>query len=348
MIHDHYRVEVTSARPLACRPRRWLHVSGGGSPALSVNIFGLPARRSAALLRDTAVLTAGASALAAPAAQATGGGSKGGAAAATLRAGLGISLLNKTADVPLHVSLNEVHAPADANKTLLSAQLKDVAHGKPFSMLSADVATSKATANQKKATGYANLANAQVHLPGLLPLPVIKVQQVTSTATCEAGKKPTAASNLLGDVVVLGKKITLSAAGSAKVTVPAVGEVQLELSKTGTTTTSTAAATPLKLDVTVQPLNLNVAKVTGEVVLAEATCQTPVASASTGGSNSTGGSTSGGSAGSGSGGATGAASSARVVRHPAAPAARKPPQAAPSTRPAAAPARRCSRPAPAR
>ncbi|MCW2874335.1 SCO1860 family LAETG-anchored protein [Actinacidiphila oryziradicis] len=307
-----------------------------------MNIFGLPARRSAALLGDTAVLTAGAPALAAPAAQATGGGSKGGAAAATLRAGLGISLLNKTADVPLHVSLNEVHAPADANKTLLSAQLKDVAHGKPFSMLSADVATSKATANQKKATGYANLVNAEVHLPGLLPLPVIKVQQVTSTATCEAGKKPTTASNLLGDVVVLGKKITLSAAGSAKVTVPAVGEVQLELSKT-----STAAATPLKLDVTVQPLNLNVAKVTGEVVPAEATCQTPVASASTGGSNSTGGSTSGGSAGSGSGGATGAASSARVVRHPAAPAARKPPQAAPSTRPAAAPARRCSRPTPA-
>jgi LPXTG-motif cell wall-anchored protein len=146
-----------------------------------VNIFGLPARSPAALLGATVVLTAGALALAAPAAQATGGRSNGKAAAATL--------------------------------------------------------------------------------------------------------------------------ITLSSAGSAKVTVPAVGEVRLELSKTGATK-SVAAATALKLDVTVQPLNLNVAKVTGEVVLVEATCQTPVASASTGGSNSTGG-----SAGSGSGGATGAASS---------------------------------------
>jgi LPXTG-motif cell wall-anchored protein len=271
-----------------------------------VNIFSLPARRPAALLGATAVLTAGALVLTAPAAHATGGGSNGQATAATLRADLGVSLLNKAADVPLHVSLNEVHAPADANKTVLSAELKDVANGKAFSMLSADVATSKATANQKKATGYANLVNAQVHLPGLLLFPVIKVQQVTSTATCEAGKKPTAASNLLGDVVVLGKKITLSAAGSAKVTVPAVGEVQLELSKTGTTT-STAAASALKLDVTVQPLNLNVAKVTGEVVLVEATCQTAATSASTGGSNSAGGSTSGGGSGS-NGGSTSAGS----------------------------------------
>ena len=71
---------------------------------------------------------------------------------------------------------------------------------------------------------------------------------------------------------------SIGAGGPTRVAVPGVGEVTLQLSKTATTT-RTAAATALSLDVAVDPLKLNVAKVTGSVVLAEATCETPKAPA---------------------------------------------------------------------
>lgn len=56
--------------------------------------------------------------------------------------------------------------------------------------------------------------------------------------------------------------------------VPGVGEVRLDLGERGTTS-RTAAATALELTVSINPLNLNVAEVTGTVTLAEATCETP-------------------------------------------------------------------------
>jgi hypothetical protein len=81
-------------------------------------------------------------------------------------------------------------------------------------------------------------------------------------------------SNVLGAVTVLGKKVTLSAGGPTKVEVPKVGMVSLELSGTETAS-DTAAASALKLKVAVNPLDLNVAQVDGELVLAEARCQSP-------------------------------------------------------------------------
>lgn len=215
--------------------------------------------------------------LTAPPAFATGGGSTGGegkAGAVVLRAGLDVGLLDKTVDVPLKTTLNEVSAPATAEKTALSVTLDGVDGGQPVSVLRADVATSKATADRNRAEAEANLVNASVHVPGLPLLSLVQVEKVTSKAVCEAGKKPVATSNVPGAVTVLGKKVTLSAGGPTKVEVPKVGLVSLELSGTETTST-TAAAAALRLKVSVNPLDLNVAQVEGEVVLGEAHCESP-------------------------------------------------------------------------
>lgn len=201
---------------------------------------------------------------------------KGKAGAVVLRTGLDVSLLNKSVNVPLRAALNEVRAPADADKTALTVELDGVDQGRPFTVLRADVATARATVDEHKAAGYANIAHAKVHVPGLPLLSLIEVQEVTSKALCEAGKKPVAESNLLGTVTVLGKKVTLSAAGPTRVEVPGVGEVTLDLSKTRTTS-RTAAATALELKVAVNPLKLNVADVQGTLTLAEATCEAPAA-----------------------------------------------------------------------
>ncbi|MEJ8634196.1 MULTISPECIES: SCO1860 family LAETG-anchored protein [Streptomyces] len=238
---------------------------------MNSNAFRMPARRCAAATAAVALMAVPV-ALAGPA-HATGGG-EGRASAVVLRTGLDVSLLNKTVNVPLRASLNEVQAPAGADKTALTVELDGVDGGRPFQVLRADVATAKATADRKKAEGYASLARAKVHVPGLPLLSLIEIQQVTSKAVCEAGRKPVAESNLLGHVRVLGKKVTLTAGGPTRIEVPGVGEVTLDLSSTRITS-RTAAATALELEIAVNPLELNVAEVNGSVTLAEATCQTP-------------------------------------------------------------------------
>ncbi|MFE3829987.1 SCO1860 family LAETG-anchored protein [Streptomyces sp. NPDC059092] len=245
---------------------------------MNSNTFRMPARRRRhATLVVAAALTAGPVFLAVPAGATEGpgeGAGEGRASAAVLRAGLDVALLNKTVNVPLKASLNEVHAPGSAERTALSVDLEGVDQGRPFSMLRADVATAKATADAHRAEGSTRLAHAKVHVPGLPLLSLIEIEEVTSSAVCEAGKRPVAASNLLGQVTVLGKKVTLSAGGTTRVEVPGVGEVTLDLS-TRHTTSRTAAATALGLKVSVNPLKLNVAEVEGALTLAEATCETP-------------------------------------------------------------------------
>jgi LPXTG-motif cell wall-anchored protein len=243
---------------------------------LNGNTFRMPARRLATVAAATA-LAAGPAVLAgAGTAHATG--DHGRASASVLRTGLDVSLLNKTVNVPLAVTLNEVQAPESAEKTALTARLDGVDGGKPFSVLRADVAEAKATATADKSEGTTTLARARLHVPGLPLLSVIEVQEVTSTATCEAGKRPVADAGLLGPVTVLGKKVTLTTGGTTEVKVPGVGEVRLDLSKTETTS-RTAAATALELKVSVNPGNLNVAEVDGTVTLAKATCESPAAPA---------------------------------------------------------------------
>ncbi|MEE1754827.1 SCO1860 family LAETG-anchored protein [Streptomyces sp. SP18CS02] len=244
---------------------------------MNSNTFRMPARRGAAATAVMA-LAAGPSLLAAPAAHATGGTGDGRATAVVLRAGLDVSLLDGTVDVPLRTTLNDVRAPGNAEQTTLGVRLDGVDQGRPVGVLRADVATATATSDARKAEGTVNLAKAKVHVPGLPLLSLIEVEKVTSRAVCEAGRRPVAESNLLGHVTVLGRKVTLTAGGPTKVDVPGVGQVALDLSNTHTTS-RTAAATALGLKVSVNPLRLNVAEVTGAVTLAEATCTSPTARA---------------------------------------------------------------------
>ncbi|WP_392669526.1 SCO1860 family LAETG-anchored protein [Streptomyces sp. LN785] len=235
---------------------------------------------------------------------ASGGGK---ASAVVLRTALDVSLLNKTVDVPLKATLNEVQAPASADETALSVRLDGVDRGRQVSVLRADVATADATVGKRRAEGHSNLVNARLYVPGLPLLSLIEVEKVSSEAVCVVGRRPVAESNVLGHVRVLGRRITLSAGGTTRVHVPGVGEVTLDLSKTRTTS-RTAAAVALQLKVSVNPLKLNVADVQGEVTLAEATCRTPKAdgphSKPTKPAGSTGGDSEGGS-GTGGDGSTG-------------------------------------------
>lgn len=236
------------------------------------NHFRMPARRLATVATATA-LAAGPAALAgAGAAHATT--DHGRASAVVLRTGLDVSLLDKSVNVPLAVSLNEVRAPQSAAKTALTAELDGVAGGKPFAVLGADVAAAGATVSASRAEGSVRLAHAKIHVPGLPLLSLVEVETVTARATCEAGKQPVASSNVLGAVTVLGKRVTLTAGGPTEVKVPGAGEVRLDLSQRRTTT-RTAAATALELKVSVNPLKLNVAEVEGTLTLAKATCQSP-------------------------------------------------------------------------
>ncbi|MFF3942002.1 SCO1860 family LAETG-anchored protein [Streptomyces phaeofaciens] len=238
------------------------------------NHFRMPARRLASVAAATA-LAAGPAALAG-AAPAHATPDRGSASAVVLRTGLDVALLNKTVDVPLAVSLNEVTAPQSAEKTALTAELDGVAGGKPFNVLRAEVAEAEATVDDTGAEASTRLAHAKVHVPGLPLLSVVEIGTVTSRATCEAGEAPVAESNLIGSVTALGKKVSVSTGGTTEVKVPGVGEVRLDLSKRETTS-RTAAATALELTVSVNPLKLNVAEVTGTVTLARATCETPAA-----------------------------------------------------------------------
>ncbi|MFF5978140.1 SCO1860 family LAETG-anchored protein [Streptomyces olindensis] len=234
--------------------------------------FRMPARRLATVATATALAAGPAALTGVSPAHATG--DHGRASAAVLRTGLDVSLLNKSVNVPLAVSLNEVEAPQSAEKTTLTARLDAVDGGRPFSVLRAEAARASATATATKAEGTTTLAHARLHVPGLPLLSLIEVEQVTSRATCEVGKAPVATTDLPGSVTVLGKRVKLTAGGPTDVTVPGVGEVRLDLSNPRRTARS-AAATALELRVSVDPLKLNVAEVDGTLTLAEATCKTP-------------------------------------------------------------------------
>lgn len=234
--------------------------------------FRMPGRRLGAVTAAAALAVAPASLATAGSAHAATG--TGRASAVVLRTGLDVSLLNKTVNVPLALALNEVQAPRSAERTALTARLDGVDGGRPFTVLSAAVASARATADAHRAMGSTRLVNAKVHVPGLPLLSLIEVQQVTAKATCAVGEAPAAEANVLGQVTVLGRTVTLTAGGTTKLDVPGVGDVRLDLSKRQTTS-RTAAATALSLDVSVNPLKLNVADVKGSVTLAGATCRTP-------------------------------------------------------------------------
>lgn len=243
---------------------------------MATPFFGLPSR-SAALLGTTA-LALGSALIAVPAHAAPMDGhseSTGKATAVAARANLDVSVLGGI-NVPVKATLNQVSAPADAEETLLTAEVKGANNGRPLTLVQAEVARASAKANAQRSVGDVKLVGVRAYAPGLPGNSLLSADLLTANATCEAGEAPVATADL-ENVTVLGKPVDvkqLQGGGEKNIEVPSVGTVDLTLEEV-TTTDSTGAAIALRLSYTVNPANLNVVKATGEIVLAEATCATP-------------------------------------------------------------------------
>jgi hypothetical protein len=153
---------------------------------------------------------------------------------------------------------------------VLTTTIGGVDQGRQLTLLDADLGHSAATVDEHGAHAEVDLVKASISLPGLLTS-VVGLKEVHATADCPVAGQPSADVNILGTLSVLGKGVSLTAAGPTRVSVPGIGMVDLELSRK-TVTSTTAAATALELAVHVNPLNLNVAEVTGTVELAAVRC----------------------------------------------------------------------------
>ncbi|SEK95622.1 LAETG motif-containing sortase-dependent surface protein [Streptacidiphilus jiangxiensis] len=219
-------------------------------------------------------------------AHATGG--SGTAAATTAEVALDVKLLNSV-DIPVDVSLNKLTAPASRSGAALTAVVgSGVEADRPVNLLMAQVGQTDATVDAHGSHAAVNLVDAHLHLPGLPLTDLLGVRAVSAVADCPAHGMPTASAELAGEVTVLGLHVHLSVDGVTKVPVPALGEVDLKLSQHSTTSDS-AAATALELDVNVNPLALNVAAVSGKIVLADVSCTKGLGSGDGGSGGATGG-----------------------------------------------------------
>ena len=209
------------------------------------------------------------------------------ASATTAGLALDVKLINGAVDVPVDLTLNAVHAPKSVDGSMLTTTIGGVDKGKPLTLLDATLGHSAATVDKHGAHAEVDLVKANISLPGLLTQ-LVGLKEVHATADCPVDGRPSADVNILGTLSVLGKGVSLSAAGPTRVSVPGIGIVDLELSKK-TVTSTTAAATALELNVHVNPLNLNVAEVTGTVELAAVHCTEGHGGSGSGGSGGTGG-----------------------------------------------------------
>lgn len=234
--------------------------------------------------------------------------STGKASAVAARADLDVSVAN-AAKVPVRASLNAVSAPESAEKTLLTAEVHGANKGQPLTLVQADVARSGAKAGAQRSTGHVRLAGLRAFAPGLPGKPLVSADLLTATATCKAGEKPTAEADMQ-KVSVLGKPVTVNGLGSKKVEVPGVGTVDISVEQE-TTKAASGAATALKLSYEVNPAKLNIVKAAGDIVLSEATCETPKggdqggSGGETGGTGGAGGNDPGPQTGGGEGGDAG-------------------------------------------
>jgi LPXTG-motif cell wall-anchored protein len=129
---------------------------------------------------------------------------------------------------------------------------------------------------------YATVANLRLYLP-LLTLPgatadngILKVDLVSAQATCVPGQKPTASAKLPATIQLLGQNIPVPLTGDVKLDVPGVADIDVHLAP-ATTINSGGASSAVEARITLNALGL--AKVSGAVVLASASCTTPGAAA---------------------------------------------------------------------
>lgn len=200
----------------------------------------------------------------------TDGSDWGTASATTAGLSLDVRLINGAVDVPVVLTLNAVHAPRSVDGSMLTTTIGGVDQGRQLTLLDATLGHSAATVDKHGAHAEVDLVKANISLPGLLTQ-VVGLKEVHATADCPVDGQPSADVSILGTLSVLGKGVSLSAAGPTRVSVPGIGVVDLELSRK-TVTSTTAAATALELNVHVNPLNLNVAEVTGTIELAAVHC----------------------------------------------------------------------------
>ncbi|MFJ9842385.1 SCO1860 family LAETG-anchored protein [Kitasatospora sp. NPDC101155] len=234
------------------------------------------ASASAAVVVST-LLTAG-PVQAAPAPAATP--SPGKARAVTAELDLDVSLLNKAVDVPVNIALNKVETPEQRDGSVLTAKVDGVDQTGPVELVKADIGKSVTRADAKGTAASVKLVNADVHAPGLPATALLGLEAMSAEVTCPVDGQPTANVVAPAKLSVLGKPVTVGLYGPTRVDVPMVGSVSVELSKK-TTTTNTAAASALEVQVEVNPLNLNVAKVTGKITVASVSCEKPTAPSAT-------------------------------------------------------------------
>ncbi|MFD0279469.1 SCO1860 family LAETG-anchored protein [Kitasatospora sp. NPDC127111] len=211
---------------------------------------------------------------ASPGSPSPGSASPGKARAVTAELALDVSLLNKAVDVPVNIALNKVETPAQREGSVLTAKVDGVDQQGPVTLVKADVGRSVTTADAKGTAASVKLVNADVHAPGLPATTLLGLAALSSEATCPVDGQPTANVVAPAKLTVLGKPVTLSLYGPTKVDVPLVGSVSVEFSKQ-TTTSTTAAASALEVRIEVNPLDLNVAKVTGRITVASVSCEKP-------------------------------------------------------------------------
>ncbi|MFB7664693.1 SCO1860 family LAETG-anchored protein [Kitasatospora sp. NPDC056138] len=200
--------------------------------------------------------------------------SPGKARAVTAELALDVSLLDDKVDVPVDIALNKVESPARRDQAVLTAAVDGVDRGRPVTLVKAEVGRSTTTADRNGTAASVSLVGADLHAPGLAST-LIGLEALSAEASCPVDGQPTAKVTAPARVTVLGRSVALGLNGPTHVDVPGVGSVDIEFSRR-TTTSSTAAASALKVDVAVNPLNLNVAKVTGTITVASVSCEKPV------------------------------------------------------------------------
>ncbi|MBD0693676.1 hypothetical protein BG452_42140, partial [Streptomyces sp. CBMA123] len=236
----------------------------------------------------SAALTAG-PVQAAPSPAPSAAPSPGKARAVTAELALDVSLLNKAVDVPVDIALNKAESsaqrlgspqPEAGGGSVLTAKVAGVDQAGPVELVKADIGKSVTRVDAKGAAASVKLVNADVHAPGLPATALLGLEAMSAEATCPVDGQPTADVVAPAKLTVLGKPVTVGLYGPTKVDVPLVGSVSVEFSKKATTTT-TAAASALEVQVEVNPLNLNVAKVTGKITVASVSCEKPTGPAAT-------------------------------------------------------------------
>ena len=248
--------------------------------------MGVPPLLSSSLRVTAAALVVAATVLPATAAHAgepsasAGAGKAGKASAVTVEVDLDVSLLNKTVDIPVNVSLNKVESPAQRDGSVLTALVDGVDQQGPVTLVRADVGKSATKVDDKGASASVKLVNADVHAPGLPLTTLLGLEALSAEVTCPVDGPPTADVVAPAKLTVLGRPVSVGLYGPTKVDVPAVGSVSVEFSKR-TTTSATAAASALEVQVEVNPLSLNVAKVSGRITVASVSCEKPTAPAPT-------------------------------------------------------------------